>query len=155
MACYHWLTTSAAITAKAAAWPTMKESRDGRPQTTRDTPEGVQKPSINETKLSSPFNRKSHVTDQDFTEFSKKASHFQLLDKKAAKVFDSKCSLFYGLAKYLRGPVPVRGPAVENHWFKSPLVVRRPTDNTTENTKSYCQQKTQHNRKQLSCVTAH
>jgi len=40
-ACYHWLTTSAAITAKTATWPTMQESRDGHQQTTCDTPEGV------------------------------------------------------------------------------------------------------------------
>jgi len=65
-ACYHWLTTSAAITAKAVSWPTVEESKDGRLQTNRDTPEGVQKPSINETGLSSPFNRKSQVIDQDF-----------------------------------------------------------------------------------------
>jgi len=50
----------------------------GAPQITRDTPAGVQKPSMNETELSSLFNRKPHATDQDFTEFNMNANHFQL-----------------------------------------------------------------------------
>ena len=39
--CCHWLAvaTSAAFTAKAATWPAVQTSRDGRPRTTRDTPE--------------------------------------------------------------------------------------------------------------------
>jgi len=78
---------------------TVQESRDGRLQTTRDTPEGAQNPGTNETEFSSPFNRNRI---QHFI-----ANHFQLLD--------GKCNLFCGPAKYLRGPVPVRGPAVENH----------------------------------------
>jgi len=49
---------------------TVQESRDGRLQTTRDTPEGAQNPGINETELSSPCNRKPHVIDQDFIEFN-------------------------------------------------------------------------------------
>jgi len=49
---------------------TVQESRDGRLQTTRDTPEGAQNPGINKTELSSPFNHKPHVTDQDFIEFN-------------------------------------------------------------------------------------
>jgi len=83
--CYHWLTTSAAITVKAAACFTAQESRGGRLQTTRDTPEGVQKPSVNENKLPSPFNRKSHVTDQDFTEFNINANHFSYLTENLRK----------------------------------------------------------------------
>ena len=102
---------STGITANAAACPAVQESRDGRLQTTRDTPEGVEKPSRNQTELSSPFNRKPHVTDQDFTKFNMNANHFQLLD--------GKCRLLCGPAKYLCGPVAVRGPAVENHWPKS------------------------------------
>jgi len=35
------------------------------------------------------------------------ANHFQLLDRESR--------LFCGLAKNLRGPVPVHGPEVENH----------------------------------------
>ena len=88
------------------------------PQTTRDTPEGLQNPSINETELSGRFNHKSHVTDKGFTEFDMNVNQFQLRDRKSAKVSDGKCSLFCGPAKYLRGPVPVRRPAVENHWIR-------------------------------------
>jgi len=47
---------------------TVQESRGRRLQTTRETPESAQNPGINETELSSPFNRKPHVTDQDFIE---------------------------------------------------------------------------------------
>jgi len=38
----HWLATGAAFTAKAVAWPTAHASGNGRPQTTSDTPKGVQ-----------------------------------------------------------------------------------------------------------------
>jgi len=43
-------------------------------------------------------------TDQDFTEFDVNANHFQLLDRKSAKVLDGKCSLFCG-------------PVVGNHCY--------------------------------------
>ena len=49
---------------------TVQESRNRRLQTNRDTPKGAQNPGMNETELSSPFNRKPHVTDQDFIEFN-------------------------------------------------------------------------------------
>ena len=93
---------SGAITANADACPTVRESRDGRLQTTRDTPEGLKKSSINATELSSQFNRKPHVNDQDFTAFNMSANHFQLLDGKSTKVLDGKCRLLCGPAKYLR-----------------------------------------------------
>jgi len=69
---------------------------------------------LNKTELSSPFNRKPHVIDQDFTEFNINANHFLLLD--------GKCRLLCGPAKYLHELVPVSGPAVENHWSRSTFI---------------------------------
>jgi len=93
----------------------------GAPKTTRDTPKGMQRPSINETELPSLFNRKPHVIDQDLTDLNMNADQFQLLD--------GKSRLFYGLAKNLRGTVPVHrymrngtGPrtgVVKNRWSRS------------------------------------
>jgi len=103
---------NAAITAKAATWLTVQESRDSHLKTTHDTLEGVQKLSMNETGLSSPFNRKPHAIDQDVTEFNINANHFQLLDR--------KCRLLCRPANYLCGAVPVRRPAVNNHCARLP-----------------------------------
>jgi len=48
----HWLATSATFTAKEAAWSIHGASkRWWVPQTNRNTPKGVQKPTINETEL--------------------------------------------------------------------------------------------------------
>jgi len=63
--------------------------------------------------VSTLFSHKPNVVVHDFTEFSINAKHFQLFEGKSKKT-----RLFCGPAKNLRGPAPVRGPAVENHWSR-------------------------------------
>jgi len=64
--------------------------------------------------VSTLFSHKPHVVVHDFTEFSINAKHFQLFEGKSKKP-----RLFCGPAKNLRGP------AVENHWFKASLLFQR------------------------------
>jgi len=106
----HWLATSAAFTAKVAAWPTVKESRDGQPTDLscyeRSTTTEHKR---NLTEVSNLFNRKPHVIAQIFRKNNMNLTIFSYLTEKPR--------MFCGPAKNLRGPVPVCVPPVENHWF--------------------------------------
>ena len=53
--CCHWFATSAAFTAKVAAWPAAQADGNGRRRPLVTLPKCVQKPSMNETELNNVF----------------------------------------------------------------------------------------------------
>jgi len=109
--CCHWLASSAAFTAKVAAWPTVHESSDGhRADLSWCERSTTTERKLNWTEASNLFNRKSHVIAQIFRKINMNPNHFKLPD--------GKSRMFCRPAKNLHGPVPVRGLAVENRWSK-------------------------------------
>jgi len=103
------IATSASFTAKKTARPTVQTSRDGRPTDHSWHSERSTQTSVNKAGLSSLFDRKSHVTDHDFTGLNMKANHFQLLDGKS-RLFAYRKKIY----AYRYRSVDRR---FDNHWY--------------------------------------